>query len=101
MKGSEMIGYWSSNCPVTVSDPGVKATVYKKERSAMISIASWADTTAKVRLTIDWNTLGIDPAHALLTAPEIKNFQPARIFGVADTIEVPKGKGWLLIVKEQ
>ncbi len=101
MKGSEMIGYWSNNCPVTVSNPGVKATVYKKERSAIISIASWADTTAKIRLTIDWKKLGIDSAYAVITAPEIKNFQPARTFVIADTIEVPKSKGWLLIVKEQ
>ena len=54
IKGSEMIGYWSENCPVKTSNDKVLATVYKKNGTALISIASWADTDVKVKLNIDW-----------------------------------------------
>lgn len=99
IKGSEMIGYWSENCPVKTTNDKVLATVYKKNGTALISIASWADDDVKVKLNIDWKKIGIDPAKATITAPEINNFQPAQQFSVNDEIPVTKGKGWLLIVK--
>jgi hypothetical protein len=100
MKGTEMIGYWSNNCPVKTDNEKVLATVYKKEGSALISIASWGGDDTAVTLLIDWKKLGIDPAKATITAPEVKNFQPARTFKVGEKIPVEKGKGWMLIVKE-
>ncbi|PWA11767.1 hypothetical protein DB891_02130 [Flavobacterium laiguense] len=99
IKGSEMIGYWSENCPVKTSNAKVLATVYKKNGTAMISIASWADEDVKVKLNIDWKKLGIDPAKATITIPEIKNFQSAQQFSVNAELPVAKGKGWLLIIK--
>jgi hypothetical protein len=99
IKGSEMIGYWSENCPVKTSNAKVLATVYKKKGTALVSIASWADDDVKVKLNIDWKKLGIDPAKATITIPEIKNFQSAQQFSVNDELPVAKGKGLLLIVK--
>jgi hypothetical protein len=101
LKGSSMIGYWSENCPVKTSNDKVIATVYKKKGTAMIAIASWADTDTNIQLQIDWKKLGIDPAKAGISAPEIKNFQSANTFNATDNIKVEKGKGWLLIVKEK
>jgi hypothetical protein len=99
IKDSEMIGYWSENCPVKTSNNKVLATVYKKKGSALISIASWADADVKVKLNIDWKKLGIDPAKATIMAPEIEKFQPPQQFSINDELPVSKGKGWLLIVK--
>lgn len=99
IKGSEMIGYWSENCPVKTTNEKVLATVYKKNGTALISIASWADADVKVKLNIDWKKLGINPAKATITALEVANFQPAQTFTAKDEIPVAKGKGWLLIVK--
>jgi hypothetical protein len=101
MKGSQMIGYWSDNCPVKTSNENVLATVYKKKGAALISIASWADNDVGVTLNIDWKKLGIDPAKATITAAEVKNFQHVKVFKVGEKIPVEKGKGWLLIVKEE
>ena len=53
-----------------------------------------------VQLKIDWKKLGIDKNKATITAPEIKNFQPAKTFTINDKIPVEKNKGWLLIIKE-
>jgi hypothetical protein len=100
IKGTEMVGYWSENCPVTTSNNKVLATVYKKKGAALISIASWADGNEDVQLKIDWKKLGLDPSKVTLVAPEVKNFQPQQVFQLNETIPVEKGKGWLLVVKE-
>ena len=99
IKGSEMIGYWSTKCPVTTDNEKVKATVYKSKGKALVSIASWAPENVDVHLKINWQSLGIDPAKATITAKEVTNFQPAKTFGANDAIRVEKGKGWLLIIE--
>ena len=99
MKGTKMIGYWVDNNPVKTSDSKILATVYKKDKKAMIAIASWADQDKPVHLTFDWKALNIDPAKATIKAPGIKNFQQAKSFGINDEIMVPKGKGWLLVIE--
>ncbi|GAB3006491.1 DUF6067 family protein [Niabella terrae] len=99
IQGAEMIGYWSSRCPVTTSDPGVLATVYKKKAKTMVALASWAPGVTDIELKIDWKALGIDPAQAKITAPAIRNFQEARIFQPGERIPVLPGKGWLLEIE--
>ncbi|MGC4034644.1 MAG: DUF6067 family protein [Chitinophagaceae bacterium] len=100
MQGTKMIGYWSDNCPVKTSNDKILATVYKKEKIALVSIASWADTTATIQLNIDWSKLGIDSSKATIIAPGIKNFQLAATFKAGENISIEKGKGLLLIIKE-
>lgn len=101
MKGSEMIGYWSDNCPVKTDNSNILATVYKKDRSALVSIASWADKDTSCILQIDWKKLGMDAAKAHIAAPDISGFQTGRTFNATDAIPVEKGKGWLLEIKEE
>ena len=98
MQGTQMLGYWSPSCPVRTSDEKVLATVYRKPGAALVSVASWAAGDTTVRLTIDWQQLGIDPAKATITAPDMKNFQTGRTFRIDEPIPVQKGKGWLLII---
>ena len=99
MQGTKMIGYWVDDNPVKTSNEKVLATIYKKKGTALISLASWADTDTEIDLKIDWKKLGIDPAKATITAPGIKNFQEARNFKLNEKIPVEQRKGWLLIVK--
>jgi len=99
MKGTQMIGYWVESNPVKTDNEKVLATIYKKKGTALISIASWAENDTEIALKIDWKKLGIDPTKATITAPEMKNFQPGKTFGLNEKIPVQKGKGWLLIVK--
>jgi hypothetical protein len=101
MTGSEMIGYWSDHCPVKTDHEKIKATVYKKNGSAMVSIASWEDTSTGFSLLIDWKALGMDPSKAKIHAPAIRNFQVEKSFGEKDLIAVDKGKGWILIIDEK
>ncbi len=101
MKGSAMIGYWSGHCPVTTSNPQVLVTVYQKKDAALISLASWAAADTSVKLVIDWAKLGIDPTKAVITIPEIKNFQSAGVLAVGGELRVEKGKGFILLLKEK
>lgn len=99
MIGSEMIGYWVGNCPVTTNNEKVLATVYKKPGKSLVSIASWADSDTEVKLNINWNALGINSQTAVIEAPFVKDFQQQRAFSPGDNIPIEKGKGWLLIIK--
>jgi hypothetical protein len=100
MQGTKLVGYWSPSCPVKTGVNSIPATVYKKQGAALVALASWAAQDTTVTLTIDWTSLGLDPAHASIEAPEIKNFQPARHFAPGEAIPVEKGKGWLLVIRQ-
>ena len=101
VQGSKMIGYWVDNNPVKTNTPEVLATVYRKDKSVLVAIASWAENDTAIHLQIDWKALDIDPAKAVIFAPEVKNFQSAANFQPGQEINVSKGKGWMLIIKEK
>jgi hypothetical protein len=100
IQDAEMIGYWVPSCPVETSDKNALATVYKKSRRALISLASWAPEPLSCRLSIDWQALGLDPKTAKLSAPPIEGFQRAASFSPSSEIPLEPGKGWLLILDE-
>ena len=100
MQNSEMIGYWVKDNPVKTGSEKTLATVYSHMGDkALISLATWEDTDAKVKLSIDWAKLGLDPSKVTLHAPAIENFQQEGNWKPGDEIVVPKGKGLLIIAK--
>ncbi|MBD8488395.1 hypothetical protein IFO69_06510 [Echinicola sp. CAU 1574] len=99
MEGVNMIGYWVSDSPVKTNHEKVLATVYKKEGKALVSVASWAEDDVRIKLEIDWKSLGIDPNKIKISAPEIQGFQPSKTFDVSDQIPVEKNKGWMLVIE--
>lgn len=99
MQGSQMIGYWASDCPVRTDSASVLATVYRKPNKALVAVASWAPGKVDCRLTIDFARLGLDPAKARLHAPPVPDFQPAASFRPSDPIPIDPGRGWLLVVE--
>ena len=101
MQGSEMIGYWSPDCPVRSDHPSVLATVYRKRGKALVSVASWAKEKVDCRLTVDFARLGLDPTKTSWWAPAVSQFQPSAAFRVGDAIPVAPGRGWLLILEER
>lgn len=102
MAGSNMIGYWVANNPVQITHASkVLATVYSKNKKALVSVASWEDTDKDIILSINWKKLGLDPSKVTITAPKIERFQPERVFKLGESIPVEKNKGWLLIIQEK
>lgn len=104
MKGSKMIGYWSENTPATTNLESVIATVYKKEKSALISVASWSEQTEQVELIVDWKKIGINPNKATVTLPAMKGFQNGATLkitnGKIEPVSIEKGKGMIVWIKE-
>ena len=99
MEGSEMIGFWDSAVPVHTNDEKIKATVYQKEGSALISLGSWHDNDATVRLDFNWKSLGLDPDRVKVYAPPVKDFQQEATFTPTEAIPVKGKQGLLLIVE--
>lgn len=100
MKGSEMIGYWVKDNPVKTGREKTLATIYRKTGTkTLVSLATWEDHDVDVTLQIDWAKLGLDPAKISLHAPAIENFQPEKTWKPGDTVTVPKGKGWLIVIE--
>lgn len=97
---SNMIGYWSPQCPVKTGHKDILATTYVIDgKRAMIALASWAKEDTSIKLKIDWKTLGLNKKKVKLTAPAIKDFQEAATFKPGDAIPIPKSKGLLLLIK--
>lgn len=99
MRGTQMFGYWSQDCPVKTDNPSVLATAYVGAGKVLVSLGSWAADTVQCSLVADWNALGLDTTKVTIDAPLVKNFQEARTFRVGERIPVAPGKGWLLEVK--
>jgi hypothetical protein len=101
MAGSELIGWWADQCPVQTHREQTLASVYrhKSGSKALIAVATWEPEGATVSLDIDWKALGIDPAKATLHAPAIADYQTEATWRVGDPIEVPAGKGLLIVVE--
>jgi hypothetical protein len=97
--GSRMIGFWVPSNPVKTGRADVLATTYVRDGRVMIALASWAKEPVDVRMGIDWKALGLDPATARITAPEIAGFQEGRTFNAAGPLPIEPGKGWLLVLQ--
>ena len=97
---AKMVGYWDTECPVSTSDPEVKATAYIKDDAVLVSIGNFAAFDKNVRLNIDWKALGFDPATAKISAPEISNFQEGTNFAPGASIPVRSKEGWLIVIQK-
>lgn len=61
--------------PVSTGVDTVMATAYVRQgQSALLALASWSNKSETVRLTIDWDLLGLDPAVSEFTAPPLPSF---------------------------
>jgi hypothetical protein len=101
MKGTEMIGWWDSDCPVRSNREDIPVTVYRKKNKTLLAIASWASETASIQLKIDWKALGLDPTRTRLHTDAIPGFQPSASFSPGDSISVQPKRGWLLVLEER
>ena len=96
---SRLHGWWSGADPVTTSDAAVLATTWSKPGGAMVSLGSWRSDSVAVQLTIDWATLGLDPAGVRIRQPAIPEFQAAASYAPGAAISVPANKGVILLIE--
>lgn len=98
---SRMIGWWSGMSPVTTGDTAVLATTWLRPGRAMVSLGSWRADDTKIRLTIDWKALGLDPARTHVRSPAISGFQDGANWEPNDPILVPGKKGVILLLEQR
>ena len=95
----EMIGYWDKKCAVTCSNTLVKATVYAGKEVTLIAVANWSSKDQTAKLNIDWAKLGIEDAKAEIFIPEIKDFQVEQRSVSMGHLEVPGGRGLVIVIR--
>jgi hypothetical protein len=99
IEDSEMIGFWDSSNPVATNNKNVKATVYLKNNKLLIAIGNWNPADVDIQLKIDCDKINLNKNRAKLSAPAIKDFQDRSEFKPNETITIPGGKGYLLILQ--
>ena len=97
--GSQMKGWWDTDCPVTTNTADVLATAYVKAGKTLVALASWANQPVDVQITIDWNAIGLLQTQATITAPAITDIQTATQFQVGQAIHIEPGEGWILSIQ--
>jgi hypothetical protein len=93
---STMSGPWDQDPAVETDHPDVKATAYIREDRVLIAVGNFSDHPRRVRLLIDWDRTGLEAEGAVLTAPEIEDFQENSRFEIKERIPVQPRKGYLL-----
>jgi hypothetical protein len=96
----EMIGYWDSACPVTCSNPLIKASIFKSADEIIIAVANWSDRDEETSLVIDWAKTELNPAELDIYIPEIRDFQAEQKQILLEKIIIPGKKGYLIILKK-
>lgn len=99
IEDAQMMGYWEPDCPVKTNHPNVKATAYVRAGKTLISIGNFDAEDHAVRLSFDWDKLGVNPSKAVLRAPAVENFQNEQTFRTDSFIPVKSKEGWLLILE--
>ncbi|MCK5652893.1 MAG: hypothetical protein KAJ42_16005, partial [Gemmatimonadetes bacterium] len=97
---SRMVGYWVPEAPVRTHRDDVLATTFVRDGRTLVAVASWAPEAVSVSLEIDWDALGLDPASARISIPEIRDFQAEQTIRVGDPLRVEPGRGHLLVIEE-
>jgi len=100
IQGTEFLPYFLGNCPVKTDHTNILATVYRKKDRTFVALGSWAKATAEVKLSVDWPSLGLDPARAAFYAPAIAGMQSQNQWKPEATIPVAPGRGWFLVLDE-
>jgi hypothetical protein len=100
MGNMEMIGYWDPDCPVKTNNDKLRATVYRKKGTVVVSIGNWSEKEQDCSLEINWSSLQIDKKKTKIYTPFIEEFQEAQEFEPGDPLIVKGAKGCLLLIQE-
>lgn len=99
-KDKELLGYWDKNCPVTTSNEHIMASIFKGKNESIIAIANWNKEAQATSIVIDWAALGYDASKCTIAMPFVKNFQDEHPLQSLSSVNVPGGKGYMIVIKE-
>jgi hypothetical protein len=96
-----MTGYWEVNSPVKTSNQLIRATIYKSDAGAIISVANWSDHDQVTSVSVAWEKLGMQQALTDIFIPEIKGFQAEQKSCSLNKMTIPGEKGFLIVMKKR
>jgi hypothetical protein len=96
----KMIGYWDEKNPVKSSNDRVKATLYRGAEECIIALANWGDRDERCSLDMDWDQLGFDKSGCKYHIPAIQRFQEEQTPVSLDRLQIPGGKGYLIVIQK-
>jgi hypothetical protein len=97
--GKELVGYWQPDCPVTVNNDSVRASIFKGDAESIIAIANWSKEEQTTSVAIDWSALKYNPSSSTISIPSITGFQDEELQQSLSSITIPGGKGYLIVIK--
>ena len=100
IQGTEFLPFFLTNCPVKTDHTNVLASVYRKQGRTFLALGSWAAAESEVKLSIDWQALGLAPTRAALYAPAIAGMQTQHLWQPGESIPVASKRGWFLVLDE-
>jgi hypothetical protein len=100
IQGSEFIPFTVTDNPVKTGRDDVLATVFRKPGRTLVALASWSPVPRDVKLAVNWQALGLDPARAAIYAPPIEGFQKEAAWKPGEAIEVIPRRGYFLVLDE-
>ena len=95
----EMIGFWDAACPVQTSTPDLGATVFRGKEDTVVAIANWTDKPVEGKITIDWQTLGLNADACVVSMPAITDFQDAGTIDPNGPIRLAGKKGRVMVLR--
>lgn len=101
IENKELIGYWEKKCPVTCSNPMVKASVFRSADEVIISVANWSEKDEEASLIVDWSRIELNAEKSDIFIPEIKDFQTEQRSVSLEKITIPGSKGYLIVIKKK
>jgi hypothetical protein len=99
-KEKELLGYWDKTCPVTTNNEHIKASVFKGKKESIIAIANWDKEAQTTSVVIDWNALGYNASKCTISMPFVKDFQDEQPLQSLSSVNIPGGKGYMIVIKE-
>jgi hypothetical protein len=97
----QMIGYWDPENPVKSSNELVKATLYKGPEVYIIAVANWEKKDLRSSICIDWEQLGVDKSLYKYHIPAIPGFQEEQSPASLESLLIPGGKGYLIVIQKK
>lgn len=99
IQDKEMIGYWDPSNPVTTDNDSIKVTVYKGRKETLLAVANFESADQSCSLHVDYEKLGCDSSKCTFFIPPVERYQDGQHLSSLDHLEIPGGKGYLIVVK--
>jgi hypothetical protein len=90
-------GWWDASCPVLTGNPGIRASVYRRDGRILVALASWAAGPVEVRL----QARAPFTLPARFSIPAISGVQEGGTVDATRPLIIEPGKGLLLVGNSQ